>query len=345
MSLYTDSHYLSLLSTRLRNFKHKQQYVWNFSCPLCGDSKKDKKKARGYVFRKGNDLFFKCHNCQQGRNIATLLKEVDHELHDQYIMERFRKGNTKNIKNSEIDRLTSAPQPKFKKVHEVLKGMKRVSSLEEGHVCLEYIKSRKIPERKYRDLYWCDDFKQLAIRLGGDKYKTLPDNDARLVIPFINEQDELMGIQGRTLDPENNLRYITLKVDDNTPKIFGLDTVDKAKTVYVFEGPIDSLFIPNSVAMACSALHTVEQFIPKEKCVLVPDREPRNKQLVMQIDKWIDEGWTVSLLPDTVQSKDINDMILKDRLTPEYILEMIQQNMCVGLSGQLKFSNWKGCKL
>ena len=74
MSLPIDTKYLRLVSSRLRNFKQKNTYLFNFSCPYCGDSQKNKSKARGYVFSKGNDLIFKCHNCGVGANVGNFLK-------------------------------------------------------------------------------------------------------------------------------------------------------------------------------------------------------------------------------------------------------------------------------
>jgi len=343
MSLYTDSYYINLLSPKLRNFRRKDKNTWNFSCPLCGDSKKDLKKARGYIFQKKGGLFFKCHNCQQGLNMANLIKAVDPILYDQYVMERFKNGNVRDIRKSDIETVVDYKAPVFKKVHEVLQGMQRVSSLDCDHPCRVYVAKRKIPEAYWRDLWWCEDFKTIAMRLSNDKerYKKLPENDARLVITFLNESGELMGIQGRTIDPNNDLRYITLKVDDNVPKIYGLDKVDRTKPVYVVEGPIDSMFIPNCVAMACSALDTVSEFVPKKQCILIPDREPRNREIVNQIKGFVDDGWKVCLMPDSLKSKDINDYILKDGLTQDELLETIEQNSSVGLSLKLKFADWK----
>ena len=77
MSLITDSKFLRLISSRLRNFKQKKDYLWNFSCPLCGDSKKNLSKARGYAFAKGVNLFYSCHNCGVGTNLANLKSQLE----------------------------------------------------------------------------------------------------------------------------------------------------------------------------------------------------------------------------------------------------------------------------
>ena len=71
---YIDQKYLLLVSPQLKLFKKKSDGLYNFRCPYCGDSQKSRTKARGYVFRKKNDLFYKCHNC------GHCFKETSHML-------------------------------------------------------------------------------------------------------------------------------------------------------------------------------------------------------------------------------------------------------------------------
>ena len=73
-------------------FKKKGDNLWNFRCPYCGDSKKSRTKARGFVFRKKNDLFFKCHNCGMGTTLGNLIKYLDSKIYKDYIMERYSSG-------------------------------------------------------------------------------------------------------------------------------------------------------------------------------------------------------------------------------------------------------------
>ena len=94
MSMYVDIKYLNLISHRLQRFKKKSDYLWNFRCPYCGDSKKSQSKARGFVFRKKSDLFYKCHNCGMGTNLSNLVKHIDSKVHDDYILERYKEGTT-----------------------------------------------------------------------------------------------------------------------------------------------------------------------------------------------------------------------------------------------------------
>ena len=77
MSGYIDLNYISKIRPRLQQFKKKRDYLFNFRCPVCGDSKKSKTKARAYLYRVKNDMFFKCHNCSASHNLANLIKLVD----------------------------------------------------------------------------------------------------------------------------------------------------------------------------------------------------------------------------------------------------------------------------
>ena len=60
---YVEVKYINIVSSKLRNFKKKSDSVFNFSCPLCGDSKVKKNKARGYFIENKGTFVFHCHNC------------------------------------------------------------------------------------------------------------------------------------------------------------------------------------------------------------------------------------------------------------------------------------------
>lgn len=341
MSVFVDSQYVSLVSARLRNFKRKKDGLWNFSCPICGDSKKDKKKARGFVYKRGNQLFYKCYNCSASYNFPNFLKQIDPDLYEQYIVERYTIGDEINLKKKEVARVMQFEKPEFRKPKEILLGLESIASLDDSHPAKQYIKGRRIPVEFWRDILWAEDFREVAMRFD-TKYENLHQNDARIVIPFIDDDGKVTAVQGRTLKPDEKLRYITVKSSECASKIFGLDKVNRKETILVVEGLFDSMLLPNSIAAACSDLRIVEEFVPKDKCILVPDREPRNKELCRQISKFSRDGWKVALLPNTLKSKDINDYILKDGKTPEEIVKMIHAHSYSGLELEFEFSDWKG---
>ena len=147
MSSYIDLKFISNLKSRLSQFKQKNDYLFNFRCPHCGDSKKSKLKARAYLYRVKNDMFFKCHNCGQGQNFANFLKFVDPTMYSQYILERY-KGSA-----------PATPTPKFDfqpvkfKDQTILDDLKSISDLPEDHPARLYVVKRKIPEKYFDILY------------------------------------------------------------------------------------------------------------------------------------------------------------------------------------------------
>lgn len=340
MSVFIDSQYVSQLSPILRNFKKKRNDLWNFSCPFCGDSKKDTRKARGFIYKRGNQLFYKCYNCPSSCNFPNFLKFIDEALYDSYIAERYISDDVTNIKKKEIVRVMDYQQPVFGKRKEILLGLDSIAGLPDEHPAKQYIKNRQIPIEFWREMFWTEDFREVAMRFD-EKYEKLRKKDARIVIPFIDDNDKVTAIQGRTLNPDEKIRYITVKASEASTKVFGLDKVNRTNTILVVEGLFDSMLLPNSLAAACADLSCVESFVPKKKCILIPDREPRNKDLGRQIQKFIKDEWRVCLLPDSLKSKDINDYILKDGKTVDELLELIRDHTYSGLELEFEFSNWR----
>ena len=58
-----DSKFIGLVSSRLQKFKKIKTDLYNFRCPICGDSQKNKSKTRGYLYSVKEDVNFMCHNC------------------------------------------------------------------------------------------------------------------------------------------------------------------------------------------------------------------------------------------------------------------------------------------
>ena len=241
---YIDTKYLNILSTQLPLFKKKGENLWNFRCPYCGDSQKSRTKARGFVYRKKNDLFFKCHNCGAGTTLGNLIKHVNSKVYDDYIMERYRKG----VK-------TNNPEPEFKfnapvfPKKNIFKNLKSISELPKSHPARGLVEKRNIPQERCADLFLCPDFYEFSNLLVKNKFPSLGCDHPRLLIPFRNEDGEVFAYQGRAFGSEQP-RYITVKLDDNADKIYGLDRVDKTKKIFVVEGPIDSMFLDNCIAVA-----------------------------------------------------------------------------------------------
>jgi transcription elongation factor Elf1 len=341
MSLHIDNKYIRLVSSRLRNFKQKKENTYQFSCPICGDSKKNLIKARGYVYQKNNDLFYKCHNCGVGTNVGTLIKHVDPSLHKEYVLDRFKSGEINNSNTvSKILQITPTRFDKLKR-KTYFEHSEWLSKLPSGHFCLEYASKRQIPLKFYDKLLFTQHYNQFVTTLVPDHGKQLYD-DARLVIPFYNEYNELIAVSGRALETsDKTLRYVTIRTNDSEDKlVYGMDRVDLTKPVKIVEGPLDSLFLNNCLASGDANLLLTAKMIDAENKILIFDNEPRNKEIVKMMQDAIRSDHFIVIWPDHMQGKDINEMVMNG-LSPDEIESIISSNTFKGLEAQTRFTFWK----
>jgi len=327
---YIDINYINLISPRLEKFTKKKDYLYNFRCPYCGDSSKNRNRARGFFYRVKSDMVFKCHNCGMGRTLSNFLKDQDPNLHDQYVLERFKNGLTGKgtvVKNPEINFKTKT----FKKNTEDLVS---ISELNKTHPAREYLESRKIPEERLKEIFYVDKFKKW-VNSQKLTFKSVNYDHPRIIIPLIDFDGKWFGFQGRSLNPNSKMRYITVLLDETKPKLFGLNKVNDKQTIYVTEGPLDSLFLCNSIAMCGADVHLSEWGI--NNVTWIYDNEPRNKQIVERVNKSIQHGDKVVIWPEHVKEKDINDMVLAGH----NIQSVVECNTFSGLEAQVKFNLWK----
>lgn len=340
MSMWLDQQYIGTISIRLEKFSRKGDYLYNFRCPVCGDSRTNRNKARGYLFAQKGGMFFKCHNCQASLSLGNLIKHLDPNLYKQYCLDRYKEGDTgrKAHKNHGFvfKPLMFASNKQDNAMRGLLTSLKKMS---EDSEVIDYVRSRKIPEDRYKDLYFVDDIQKFKKFAEGYDEKIVGE-EPRLVIPFFDSANELVGLSGRALRGEK-LRYVTIRIKDNVPMIFNMNNVHKDQTIYVTEGPIDSLFLPNSVAVGNANLKSVNELLPKDKVVLVYDNEPRNKEIVREVKSAIEDGFHVVIWPDIIKEKDINDMVLKANLSVSEILDTINKNTFRGPKALLNFNLWK----
>lgn len=318
------------MSSRLVLFARKKADLYNFRCPYCGDSQKRRNKARGYLFKIKNDFVFKCHNCGMGRTLANFIKDQDTFLHDQYVMEKFKDGKTG--KGTTVPNpVFNFQEPKFLSKRENCIDLDKVSDLNISHPAREYLEQRGIKDLDY--FYYCPKFKEWT-----NKQKKMFDNlkqdSPRIIIPFKDKEGNLFGYQGRSLAPKAKLRYITIMLDEEQPKIFGQDRVNYDERLFVTEGPFDSMFIKNALAMAGSDV-SLSQF--SKNTVFVFDNEPRNKEIVAKYEKVIKNGYSVVVYPSSIKEKDLNEMFLAGR----DVQDIVECNIYSGLEATLKLNDWK----
>jgi hypothetical protein len=335
MSLHIDIKYANLLAPRLELFKVKNHnpFTANCRCPLCGDSKNNKWKARGYFFTKKGGVFYKCHNCGASSSLGNLIKQLDAFLFNQYTMERYKEG-THGKSHANVANVMEFTKPDF----ESRKEQSLLDSLLDpidNTKAEEYVRARKIPLSRWKELYYIDDMQKMEQL--SEKYKgRIIGSEDRLVIPFYNRQGRFVGVTCRALGDER-LRYVTIRINDDEPLVYNLDKVDINRDVYVTEGPLDSLFLDNAVAAGSSDLKAVAKAIPKDKMVLVFDNQPRNVELVKLMTKASDEGYRMVIWPKNIRQKDINEMFLAGVA----VKDIINQNTFEGLELKMVISEWK----
>ena len=334
MSSYIDLKFINDLSGRLSQFKKKTDYLFNFRCPHCGDSQKSKTKARAYLYRVKNDMFFKCHNCGQGQNLANFIKFVDPKLYESYLLERYKKS------------APATPKPKFdfkptKFTNQTpIDDLKSIKDLPEDHPARLYCVNRKIPEKYFDKLFLSDKFMTLVNEVKPNTYKITKDHP-RLIIPFYDTTGKVFAFQGRAFGKEQP-KYLTIKLDENKQKVYGLDKVSFQKPIYITEGPIDSLFIDNCLAAGGADLF-LKNKIPNENITYIFDNEPRNKEIVKRMYKVIEQDFNVVIWPEDLQLKDVNDMIMSG-LTKFELQDIISNNTYSKLSALTKLNYWKKIK-
>ena len=318
-----DSKYIGLVSSRLDKFKRVKPNLFNFRCPICGDSKKHKNKARGYLYQVKTNTNFKCHNCGASLSFNNFLKQIDTSLHKQYVMEKFKEGFAGG-RNFVVE------EPKFEFKKPVFKKKLDLPKASEVKIAKEYLEKRKLDPSKFYFAYkfkeWTNTQKQTFDTIGRD--------ESRIIIPMYDEDKILIGFQGRSLGP-NSVKYITVMINEDAPKIYGLDQIDNEKPIYIIEGPFDATLVQNAVAMCGSDLD-IRSFGWSDY-IYVYDNEPRNREIVNRIAKTIDRGDKVVIWPSSVEEKDINDMVLGG----QNIMSVLESNTYSGLQAKVKFNNWK----
>ena len=318
---YVDSKFIGLVSSRLEKFKRVKSNLYNFRCPICGDSKKNKSKTRGYLYAVKANTNFKCHNCGASMSLNNFLKQVDPAVHKQYVLEKFKEGHTgRNFVTEEPDFKFEAP--KFKKKLKLPKAS-------EDPRPAGYLTARKLNPDHF---YYAKHFKKFVNSLK-QTFDDEKHDEERIIIPLYYEKN-LIGLQGRSIKP-NPVKYITVMLDDDAPKIYGLDNIRRDAPVYITEGPFDSTFIRNAIAM-CGADANVDRWGIGNR-VWIYDNEPRNREIVNRISKTIDSGDSVVIWPEGIDDKDINDMVMSGL----DVQSVIESNTYSGLQAKLKFTTWK----
>ena len=336
--LWLERKYLSMVASRLDVCKWKNENTLNHRCPYCGDSQKNLYKARGYHFVIDQSFVYKCHNCGKSTSSVHFLKDNFPDIHREYLKEYLQeKGGKVKVK---VRKMPSANAFKFvpkvtpaellNKSSEDLKAV--CVPANENTKARNYLQHRLVPDHLIEQLWFTDSPESLHLLC--NKYKGRLGTDPRIVLPIYSEIGELIGLIARAVN-DSPLRYINMRFIDGVPLIYNLQNVDKTKTIYAVEGPIDSLFLPNCIAVVGSDFNKIEHL--KDNAVIIYDNEPRNSVILTKVEKSIEDGYSVCIWNDKrVEGlKDINEMRMNG-LTTEEIVEIIDSCTYTGLSAKLK---------
>lgn len=329
-----DTTYIGQLSSRLEQFGKVRRNVWHCRCPICGDSKKNTFKKRFYIFMHEAKYSVKCHNCGYTNSFSRFLEAQFPELYREYLIEK-------------LPSRTTLKPDRFKHIKEIVPKMvnckgfdyscaKRFDELPLEHPARRYVENRKIPIDM---VFYAENFSQFLQDLKLDKYMLTyqRSKEPRMIIPFYRKDGLSTVFQARAFSPKEALRYITIKEDDGESKIYGMERLDLEKPVWCSEGPLDSLMIPNCIAMSGIATK-----LPKgiDEFRFIFDNEPRQRDVIKNMRKRLRQGHKVVIFPERIQYKDLNDMAVKGGMSQDRIIEVLENNLYSKDVGLLKLKEW-----
>lgn len=337
MSIFVDKDYINQVSGSLERFRWVSPTVGCCRCPVCGDSRTNPRKARFYFIQFKDIFVVKCHKCGYSGSFGKFLELMFSHYVPEYKLDLFKESSSASVK-------LKKPEPVKPKIEPVivLDNSVSIANLPKGHEALKYVLERKIPEDRYDDIGYTENFSQWVSDASGmNKYKRLP-TDKRILFELRDSSGKLFGVQGRSIDKnETGLRYITIKFNDEMPKLFGLDLVNTNQPIIVTEGPIDSLFLPNAISICGGDVSmSLERFKGCDLTVVL-DNEPRSKDTVHRMEVAIAMGYNVCVWKIDPKFKDANDMLLRGGLSKEAIHEHILKNSYSGAKAIASLMMWK----
>lgn len=352
MSIFLDRQYVGYLTNRLERFKPVSSATWNCKCCFCDGSITNPRKLTAYLITRDSGIFYYCHTCQTNYPMWLFLKEFDAQLYNDYQKQRYiESGNrkprsvVKTVRKDFLKLKLETPTNALKiDYRAILKGSPFVSLLDlpDEHETKEYLRARLIPVDQWERLAYIPRMSDITSSGFADYENLAKSKEPRLVFPIINIDKELVGASCRSLDGNNKQRYIELSFESGADMIFGLERIDVTKKVYCIEGAFDACLLDNSISIGGLALHCVSKIgIDKANMILIPDRQPRHKNVVHAISKMIDGGYNVCLLPHSYFGKDFNELLVNEEIKLGDIKNIVDANVHSGLKGKLFFNNWK----
>lgn len=337
ISIWLDDQFINRIGFTLQGFTRVKNNLYNCRCEICGDSQTHKNKKRGYFFVVGDGYRYQCHNCGASLSMKAFIRLVAPMLSDEYYLESYKeksqyKTNVRYLPEKEIEE--DIPEAHIESF-----GLKCITDLDASHPARHYVDSRLIPDDMKGLIYYAPKF-NLWNHKHGEGYR--PKDDAkdhpRLVFPYFWFDETVFRFNSRAFGKESP-RYQQTVLDKEKPRLYGLERLNKELSVYVLEGNIDSLFLPNAVAVG-NANYSIPYLDNFKDKIYIPDNQPRNPDVVRQIEPLINSGKKVVLLEGEFGGKDINEMV-KGGLTTSEIVDILESSTYQGIAAQMKFSKWR----
>lgn len=341
--LHIDIQWMNKVSVGLQRFKKVKTNVWTCRCPVCGDSKKSTKLTRFFFYVKKQQMNVRCHNCGYSHSFFMFMKDQYSSQFEEYKRETLFDTFTQQSSATRAPLETRLPTLTLAEAEPVSSGIvlgqfetisTNVMDLSADHPARLFLAGRAFTENEMSRLYYTDDFKSVASRMNPEAGLNLMANEPRILIPFVNTDGVVEMLQGRAL-VDSKMKYISIKAHDEVDKLYGLYEMDPTMTSYCVEGPFDSLFVDNCIA-TCDA-----NLIRSKADVLIFDNQCRNREVCRYMEQAIEEGHSLVVWPFSPAKKvDINDMI-KEGVTRQQLMTVIEQSTYKGLTAKMKFMQWK----
>jgi hypothetical protein len=313
---------------------------------VCGDSRKKSTLTRFYFLKKKTGYKVFCHNCGYSEYFSTFLKRYP-SLYSEYLKDiskerlaNFGSVQAKDEPTVQDIRASLKVQRDETSFSYINKHLQRFSSLKESHPARVYVTQRGLLNE---DVWYTKNFYQFVESVDTDhRYESLKKcTEPRMIIPFWNAKGASELFQGRAFGKE--IKYITVKINEDVPKIYGLNKVNLNELVYVTEGPIDSMFVKNSIAMAGSDMSTE---LPEGRYCFIYDNEPRSIIIGTKLSKAINNGHSTGnsfvIFNNEFKFKDINEAY-QAGWSREKIQSYIEERTFSGPRVLIEFNKWKKC--
>lgn len=278
----------------------KYQNIYNAECPVCKEGKSVGRSRRLFYFPAKQ--YFYCHNCVKSWKCFEWVKEVTGLTAPEILAKNKEKiqhvqtSPLKRLQEKKLAPISDLPENSIDITDEFQYDFFR--SNEYVRLAKEYCEQRRL----FTAVNSCKKF-----------YVSLEDNihKERLVIPFLDTNNKTVYYQTRALTANQHPKYLS-KLGEKS--LFGINNVSSdIPYVFVFEGPIDSMFVRNGLAMASLAptekqLQQLTTLIGYEP-IFVFDNDKDNKQVNKKVEKYIKEGRSVFVWPkEFAKFKDFNEV-------------------------------------